>query len=408
MKQKPGLKSYQYLNQLSLTMQNKSRAIADSHWWCLLVVALLSILCLAGLVKPSVGWDVLGYTGSALQMNSSEHIHKRTYELTEAAFPDDYQALLVDDQDERTSTYRSVMAKNASAFQQQLPYYQIRPLYVSMLTMADQFGLSPAKAMVWISMVATFGIGCLVYLRLLQALPALFASLVCCSLLLIFRFQDFAGMTTVDPLIAVAFIAFVFHFERGLGAFGMLGYIVVMLLIRSNSIIFFTPFIAIGALNHVGHWSATRLKPLIALGIFVVALLVMKAIEMHYHNYGWWTVFSFTFIESMNFPAEFKGTFDLMAYGKVILSEARWLLSDHYVTLFYLTAVVLLTNFILKPATRNTPFMLLSSLAFLSIFLGHFLLFPAVLLRFFLPVFLLASVYAVIGCIGNPNPVLRQ
>ena len=97
-----------------------------------------------------------------------------------------------------------------------------------------------------------------------------------------------------------------------------------------------------------------------------------------------------------------------MAYGKVILSEARWLLSDHYVTLFYLTAVVLLTNFILKPATRNTPFMLLSSLAFLSIFLGHFLLFPAVLLRFFLPVFLLASVYAVIGCIGNPNPVLRQ
>lgn len=374
---------------------------AENKLWCIPFVIVLIGLSIFAWMKPSVGWDVFGYTGSALTLLGESQVHEKTFAMAAKDFPDDYKALTTDDPHGRESTYRSTMAADATAFAQQLPYYQIRPAYVALLAGAYALSFSPMKAMILISVLSSFGLGLLVYRRLTRAFNPASAFLVTTALLLVFRYQFYAGHATVDPLLGFLFVALVFQFEKGMSFLAVLIAVLGLVAVRSNAVVFTTPLIAVGLIAHYFDLSVTRLNLKQASIIFLASVLMMKLIEGVVGNYGWWTVFHFTFIESLNFPAEFTGQFQLSAYFAEVIKGARWLLSDRSATTFFLGLVLMIIHLLYTAWHPQKPTLMLFSSMLLVIFVGHFVLFPAVFLRFYFPVFVLAWVYLLVGLAAN-------
>lgn len=371
--------------------------VGQSSFWHFAMVSLLCLLVGFSALNPKSSWDVLGYVGSALQVAEVENIHGETYALVSQALGQEFIPLTLDNPQDRASTYRSTMSQNPEAFEQQLPYYLIRPLYVSVLAAGYQLGFNPVDIMLVLSVISGFLIGLLVYRRLLEVAGPLTSFLATTALMLAFRLPAFAGFLSPDPLVAGLFIAFVFQFEKGLSIFGVIGFVVALLLLRSNAVVFTTPLIAVGLLAHYLKSPMTQLNIPQALGVFGLSLVLMKCIEIWAGNYGWWTVFYFTFVESMNFPADFNTGFQFESYIKAVIGGGRWLFSDRYVTCFYLFMALMVCHFSIGGwYTRKANIMLFFSMLCV-IFVGYFLLFPVVFLRFYFAIFMLSGVYAFVS-----------
>lgn len=372
-------------------------SIAGSPIWPAFMALVVSAFVAFGFFNPQSSWDVLGYTGSALTLAGVEDVHGETYRIAQKGLGDAYQSVITDNPNERASTYRSTMVKNPDAFSQQLPYYLIRPAYVGTLAIAYHWGIDPLTMMGIIAAASGLIVGALVYWRLARVFSPLMSFCLATALLLCFRLPAFSGFLSPDPLIAMLFIAFVFWFERGMSVVAVLLFTVVLVFCRSNAVVFTTPLLAVGLLAYYLDAPVTKLKPVFAAGIFLVSVALMKGIEHWAGNYGWWTVFYFTFVESTNFPAHLNAPFNVQQYLGAVVKGGRWLFSDRYATTFYVFMGILVlrtgTGQWRPETTAATLFFLMLSV----IFAGYFVLFPAVFLRFYFAVFVLAGVFALVS-----------
>jgi len=348
-----------------------------------------------------VSWDLLGYTGAALKQAGvpAEQLHRLSYSLVEASIDaETFAALITDDNAQRPSTYRSTTYSEPQAFLEQLPYYQIRPLFNGALALGYKwFGWSPVTVLIGISLIAAVIMALLCYRRLCQSMPALPAFSAMAALLLVFSYQSMASITTVDGLFACSFVGFVLAFERGLNFWQVLSLSLLLVLVRSNAIVFVMPMLIIGVVSSYLHWSKTQLIWWQGLIVFASMFVGMKIVEEFYGNYGWWTVYYFTFVESINYPSQFNGHFNLSDYIPPLIKEGRWLLSDRYTTFFGVVLAISVLQLCSRRLDGRQAFGLAVVGASAMTVIMHFLLFPAALLRFFLPVFLLSSLYCVIS-----------
>jgi hypothetical protein len=150
----------------------------------LLCITLVAVYCY---VKPLYNWDILPYTAVVLKMDgyNAKAAHDSSYQLARKNIPGKNYDQLADS----TDIFRNKMLTDADAFNQQLAFYVVKPLYNGMGWVAYKAGVSLPHATVVPSVIAFFA-GRVITFSLVKSVPA-FAYRLYSG----FAIDDFASFT---------------------------------------------------------------------------------------------------------------------------------------------------------------------------------------------------------------------
>jgi len=358
----------------------------DSHKWrsTALAVVLISIglLIFDTTFNSRNQWDMLGYAASAASLESNDPVavHKSVYdEFKRYATPESFQDITA------TTSYRIVMHNDAEAFWQQIPYYKIRIVFVYLVSLLSKTGLGMFGAMHLMN-VLFFSAGFLLTYSLLRhQVHSLFWII---SPWIVYQFgEDFQTFRSIgiDSFaffwIALTSVGFL-RDKRWLFPVLALSVLVrtdliIHVLIVSTAVCWLEP-------------NRTTLKR--AILWLMVTLLLYFSVNHWAENYGWSTVFYFVFVSDMtathpevfsNYSIELK---DLMS----AYFSRSWVGKWFWAAIGCSALSVLFYQFIryteksddeISNMTRR--FVLIGGIS-VSYIIVHYLLFPTLLVRFFI------------------------
>jgi len=274
------------------------------------VCALYIVLCARyALLNPWRNWDMLPYVASAMSYDDGniERIHAATYQAAREAGAANLMA---------GSRYWEDMATNAEHFHQQLPFYQVKPMYVGLIYLGHKAGLSYVTASVVISVVSSVLMFCLIAMWLKKFTQGLlWGALTILSTWAIALTQT-SRLSTPDTLSSFLILVSLYLLMETPSK--VLGYcvLVLSLLARPDNILLamvviaYFNFAAPPCLAVTRRWQA----------VLLVAPLALSLVVRHVTGfYGWWTGFAHSFYGWMVAPAEFSEPFTIPAYMKVFI-----------------------------------------------------------------------------------------
>jgi len=373
--------------------------LADSERWraTALAVVLISIgwLILITTTKPHDQWDMLGYAASVVSLDSDNPttVHARVYdEFKEYATPESIHDLTA------SSNYRIVMHTDAEAFWQHIPYYKIRVLYIAFVTILSKAGLGMFSAMHLLN-VLFFSAGfLLIFGSLRHKVHSLFWIV---SPLMVYQLGQNLHTFRAIGVDAIAFfwvaLTCVGFLRNSRWLFPILA---LSVLVRTDLIIHV--LIVFAAVCWLKPDRATMKRASL---YFMVTLLLYLGVNHWAGNYGWSTVFYFVFVSNMsathpevysNYSIELKDLISAYFSNKWIspwlfaaigCSVLSWLL-------FQFTRHTEKTNDKFSETTRR--FVLIGGIGVAYVIL-HYLLFPAVYIRFFVGhmIFMMLALFGV-------------
>lgn len=333
--------------------------------WLFAVVVLLSALCVlwAGITRPNLNFDMVGYVAAAHHRDGArgEALSSATWdEVRREAGPEKFRELTSGD-------YRATVHASSESLTQQLPFYSIRVAYVEALRLAKAVaGWSYPKASYLLSAgFAALAVGVLgiVFARL--GLPLLLFPAV----VFLAGFAELARYSTPDALVCLGALSLVAALLRRSPL--VFAIAALMPLLRTDFILLSLIVLALAFLQ--GSRAAALLSFLAALALY---LLVNKAAG----NYGYLTIFNFTFLSRNPFPAEMPLSSEWRDYLAVY--RAGWgAFASSKPFLVYAAAALLL---VVKARRGRLAFedraVVVPALVFV---LAHMSLFPANFQRFF-------------------------
>ncbi len=341
-----------------------------------------AILLYLSLSAPSYNWDMIGYVGSVkiLEIQDKETLHSTTYEgLKDYAPSSNYNELT-------SGEYRDVLSKDPEAYYQQLPYYQIRVIYIALILLFTTLGINIFLATHLISALsAVIGLWIIFFTfrpiikkKLMYTLPIFGLSL---GLLDIARLSSPDGLTFLTVCIIAYFLI------RSKWAIFII--LPLSILVRTDLIIFVF-LISVYLFFYRKDWRY------IALGDFVLCLLIYVFINEYYGHYGWSTVFYFTFIEKLTHPADATIHLSVGDYLKGLSFGVRNAFIDKsffsYLGITLLSVLLLPKCYTLKLHKNNIFNIIFFTLiiSFLYVVV-HFLLYPTIWNRFFVGQYILGA-----------------
>ncbi len=330
---------------------------------------------------PAQNWDMLGYAGSVASFGESDPIalHHWVYEEFEAyATAGEFQTLT------QSTNYRQTMVEDAGAFIQQIPFYKIRVAFVLLVALLAKFGVNVYEAQHLISAgFASAGLF-LLFLGLRQHIHSLMWLVVPFFFyqftqdLLVVRFggvDSFAFFWVVLTLIA--------YMHRSAWLLPLLA---LSVLVRTDLILYVGLMFALVFLGDYSRWKL--------IGFWGVVCAALYLWVNHWAgNYGWQTVFYFVFVTDMEatHPSEYSQLgIELQQYLQVLVRPqwvSKWLW-------FSVAAAVLAVALYLyrlreiREADAVGKFCLLGAVA-IAYVVVHYLLFPAIFMRFFIAQYLI-------------------
>lgn len=125
-------------------------------WSCLALYAMTMLYALHDAARhPIYNWDLIAYVGAVLQRDGDDAktLHQKTFaEVRRSVPPEDFARLI--GPVARQKTFRKFVYTDPVAFMQQLPYYTVKPLYVSMVAAVARWSEGPVQAAHRVSLVA--------------------------------------------------------------------------------------------------------------------------------------------------------------------------------------------------------------------------------------------------------------
>ncbi|MBD3350108.1 MAG: hypothetical protein GF364_01320 [Candidatus Lokiarchaeota archaeon] len=239
---------------------------------------------------PYHNWDMIGYIAASKAFETSDVklLHDYTFSQLKTTVSDsEYIALTTGNQ------YRKIISANPAAFEEQLVFYQIRPIYTSSIYLLSKVGLKIGFATHLISGIS-IGISLLlVYFLTIRFLSVPFA-LTIPLFLLLFRIPNLARYSSPDGLAFLAVITSIYLLitQR---IFLLLFLLPLLLGIRTDLILFTIPLMVYIFL----FYKYSRLWPVLSL---IFSLIVYFFIAFFWKNPGWTTIFYFTFVEILPYP----------------------------------------------------------------------------------------------------------
>ncbi len=154
-------------------------------------------------LKPEYNWDAIPYTALVVKTNNSnsDSVHAKTYRLVKTALsPAKYNSLI-----DSNNSYRYTLYKDSKAFEKELTYYSIKPLYILSIAAANKLGVPLPRATVVPSVIAFLLIGILLYIWIDKVFISEYAPSVSLVILLS-PFILFVARSSVPDLINAFFL----------------------------------------------------------------------------------------------------------------------------------------------------------------------------------------------------------
>lgn len=340
-------------------------------------LVLASCAIVVSVLLPSHNWDVIGYIASAkaFEETSSDSLQAFTYSqlrnsLTEEKF----------EQLSNGNVYRYNVYTDATAFAEQLAFYQVRPVYVLLVYVMYKIGINIVFSTHLISGLSVATAILLMYFMLREYISnVLLYSLP--VLATVFGVISLARLSTPDGLAFLATMVCAYLYVKAKYSI-LLPICTLVVAIRSDLILFIIPLLFfVLVLKKV-----TPLATVISAGI---SIGVVVAIEVLFSYPGWATVMYHTHVMLLSHPISSVPTLTVQQYLAVLQMGVLDLLNDRTLLLFLAIEIYAIYLIVLckSPHTiltklRSSPF---AVLALVSLFFvaSHFLAFPSVWERFF-------------------------
>jgi hypothetical protein len=336
--------------------------------------------------KPYHNGDMIHYIAAAksFEERDAKSLHSFTYEQLRNSVSDaEYEALL----EAEAKGYWYVMSTDSSAFKEQLPFYQIRPVYTGIIYLFYKAGVNIVFATHIISGLAV--VVAMVFLYLMSvsflAKPLIYALP---PLAIHFGLLDLARHSTPDGLAFLAVMVSAYLYLKKRIAL-LLILLPIVLGIRNDLILFTIPllfFIFLFEKNK--RWKAA-LSMLISIAIYT-------GIGAYWENSGWSTIFYFTLVQLLTHPISMPPTLTAQHYLHALFKGTKSLIVDKSFSLYVLVAAYCL--YLIKIHARPTSFIIAakSSSAVLAVVclifvVSHFVAFPVAWERFFCAPYLIGA-----------------
>lgn len=356
---------------------------ADSDRWRTFAFAYV-MLFVVGLFVYSLyfakdTWDMLGYAGSAASIETSdkEAVHAKVYEAFKAhASAEEYQELTA------ATEYRVVMANDAEAFWEQIPYYKIRVLYVLLLLLISKVGVSIFTAMHFFTAAFTAAGLLMIYSSARRYVHSFFWIVFP---IIFFQFGEDFSVYTYGGVDTFAFfwVSLICALFLKKSAW-LLPVLALSVFIRTDLLVF-VPLVCAAVL-----WlqpDLTTIKKLAA--CCFVALLIYLGINHWAENYGWSTVFYYAHVSNMSatHPSEFSKIG--LTWDQIITAylTPEWITKWFWFAVACAVASWLLLLFVRPLREENGDatlrLVLLGAIGVVYVIV-HYLLFPGLYMRFFI------------------------
>lgn len=373
-------------------IQTRSESVTLANKIYLFVIILASLLFFAFCVtSPDQNWDMLGYSASAisLESNDPEYIHNYVYGELQNYGTESERTKLIGG-----SNYETTMHDDANAFYQQIPYYKIRIIFVGLIYLFVNFGINIFTAGHVIAAAAA-SIGLIVYfLGFRDYIKPNFWIMIPLFFVLCGIF-DASQYVTADTLayLWVGLISVTFVRKH----WAVYPLIALSVLVRTDLAV----LVAITLSYIFFFWPNSRVKALITA---VVGGVLYLSVNKFAGNYGWSTVFHYVFISDMTatHPAVFSQLgISFQQYIYHLTSNLIWIF---YESEFWLFTVFILIQYLLFYYLTDSgssyfdklnqyltdPIVSLTLISGIYVLL-HYLLFPAMWTRFFLGQYMIGA-----------------
>lgn len=280
------------------------------------------------------------------------------------------------------SSYRKRMRTDVDLFELQLPFYDVKPLYVWAGRLLHILKVSALEAPYAVSSLCYLLIGLCVPIWAVLLEVSLGVSLLgSLALMASIPVRDVCELATPDALCALCLVL-ALMFARRL-PWAMLACLALSILARPDSVVFAVSVVGV-RLAFVSASRGPLLAALITLPIFALATSRLA------HGYGWSTVMRHTFIKALSDAEQLEAPFGARDYARALWKGIRGHATLHIANFLPFLAPAVVSVYAWGRAQRVDPWRE-SALELMAIWLGallHFMIFPVLGDRFFLPAYL--------------------
>jgi len=354
----------------------------------LILFLILGILAVViSVTRPMHNWDMVVYAAAAKSFEEDDinRIHSFVYSRLRQSVPDDeYRALAAPEGSDPDSVYRNIIRSDPEAMAEQLPLFQIRPLYTGIIYIMYKLGVNIYLATHLISGLAVLAGITLLYFISRSTLPTYMTYLVPFGAAAA-GVLSLAKYSTPDGLAFFAVLISVYLMIRRKIAF-LLVILPLITAVRTDLIIYILPLCMILL---AGGWQSKA--GICASGLVSIAAYIL--INTWYSNPGWSTTFHSEFMEVSAYPLSSDTTVSFSDYLRILSREAGNLLL-HKKFLLYLPVSAASLICIFRRTGRNALVGLLPAAALASILYVaiHFLVFPDAHERFFAAQYIIGGI----------------
>lgn len=390
---------------MNTKIANKVRLVLESRYTIYLFYVLISVLILvsASLFR-SYNWDMLLYAGSAksFEIQDKEELHGYVYEEALKFVPEEPLYVLLgevtpeqyleggytpeEDELHASAYYMQVVSIDPEAFYQQLPFYQIKFLYVALVYGGAKLGLNIFQTTYIISGIsAILGL----WILLFTFRPYINNYLIYCIAIfaLVYNIILVASIGTPDGLAFMMVCLIVYLFTRA----NWLIFLIIPLAVitRTELIIYGLMFLVYFAV----YKKSWRYYSILS---FIVCLLSYFLINHYYGNYGWMTLYYQSFLGRLTHPADTEIFITPLDYLRAYpYAFKRMVLDSVFQTFAGITVIYIyvLSKFDIRECLKVQSFKTMFFISIASyLYLGiRFVLFPSIMHRFLIAQYLIIT-----------------
>ncbi len=363
----------------------------------LLLLTILGVLLSKQIANPIITWDGLGYMACILKLDGetdTEKIHQTVYSEIEKNTPGYRYEHLTIGSYYSPHEYREAMINDYNAFNEQLPFYSIKFLYVLSCYGLYKSGVSLSLATIIPSVISYFVLALFFFNSIKINLKFTYVALGLTLLVFIMpSFTDVGIISTPDALASMLMFLSSYLFLFYNSKIILISVLVLASLARPDNAIFGICLLSLDFLMsekkllHI-------LRYCLAVTLLVSVALVLKS---SFENPGWKVWFHHSFIKHLTHPlTEETPDFGIFQYLKILLKgiiSTVLRLKFPILLLAFFTYILFRTKritFNIRALKRDKTTILLISILTTLVF--RFLLYPSLPERMFFPYFLMLLV----------------
>lgn len=354
----------------------------------------LFVWSLYAIYQPFYTWDMIPYVALTLSVEQTDQkmVHTMTYESIKQSIPAQAYA------NNTATPYQKEMEQNEVYFHQQLPFYQIRPLYIGLNYLVYKTGINIVTAIIVVSVLSSLLMSIIILRWLLEHLKTFYAYLFAILIIQSTGVVQIAQVFTPDALSAALLLFSLYVFSKRQIYFASL-LLVLAIFARTDNIILvlmvFTYLTLFASKEYRLKW-----KPYILL--VLVSTVSYLAINHLANNYGWATIFHHTLIAPIHNPSDYHPMITWADYFPILLKNAMEAFFRMNSLLFF-GFCSFVTISVVRLNSQNQIYSHLTILVLLAIIV-HFLLFPVLWQRFFIAHYSIICILMVITIFQSRFP----